>query len=224
MRSRRRTAPRSARSTAMRLAATSSRLAAAAASANAVTRRLICSSEDAIEDSSDSSEGSGRCGAIPPSSPIAPQTGESAATGPIRCTHAETSRSSGPRTGFSWRPAPAEPCGPGPGLRSPRHCRGRPDARDAALREYTARFDRVDLDEIRVPASEIAVRGRPAEPVSARGAHRGCSSHRVVPPPPPIEPGDVRTQRDLGRPPRAAGRPRGSMSPVGWRATPRAFS
>jgi len=32
---------------------------------------------------------------------------------------------------------------------------------DAALREYTARFDRVDLDEIRVPASEIdSARGR----------------------------------------------------------------
>ena len=50
--------------------ATSSRLDPAAASASAVTRRLICSSEEAIEDSSDSSDGSGRCGAILPSSPI----------------------------------------------------------------------------------------------------------------------------------------------------------
>ena len=47
---------KSARSTAIRSAPTSSRLAAMAASASVVTRRAICSSDEAIEDSSDNSD------------------------------------------------------------------------------------------------------------------------------------------------------------------------
>ncbi len=68
-RSRRRTAPSTARSTAMRFDAISSRFAAVAASASTVTRRPICSSDDAIDDSSDISDGSGSWDAIWSSSP-----------------------------------------------------------------------------------------------------------------------------------------------------------
>ena len=111
MRSRRRTAPRRARSTAMRFAATSSRLAAVAASASAVTRRLICSTEDAIEDSSDNSDGSGCCDAIAPSSPIEHDDRGMFPEGPVRCSYARTSRPSWSRTRLPRHPATTEPRG-----------------------------------------------------------------------------------------------------------------
>src|ERR1035438_10651523 len=47
---------------------------------------------------------------------------------------------------------------------------------DAALREYTARFDKVALDEIRVPASEIGSAGGgpgPGLPGAATGGRGG---------------------------------------------------
>ncbi len=120
-RSRRRTAPRSARSTAIRSAPRSSRLAATAASASAVTRRPICSSEEAIEDSSDSSEGSGPCRAMVPSSPIRQLSddcgsGAVASGGRYAALHAATSRPARRRARSPAAPSHAPTSSdPGPG-------------------------------------------------------------------------------------------------------------
>ena len=213
MRSRRRTAPRSARSTAMRLRGD---LVPFAAGGGVCQRRHPPA--DLLERGRDrgqlgQSEGSGRCGGIPPSSPIRPRPGNQPRADRYAAPmlrrldlrgHGPDFRGGLPRPNLVDEGPVAEVRAIVDDVRM----RG-----DAALREYTARFDRVDLDEIRVPASEIgSARGRldPALLAALTEAAQAIESfHRHR----PVNPGTLRTQRDLGRPPRAAGRPRRGLCP-----------
>ena len=141
----------------MRLEATSARLSAVAASASAVTRREIWSREEAIEDSSDSSGSSDGWDGIGPSSPIGVPGRQPVPRVPgtlRRCCSALTFVAADRRAAacFPGRTSPAKVPSPRCGRSSTTSAtRG-----DAALREYTRRYDGLDTDEFRVPVSEIA--------------------------------------------------------------------
>ena len=66
---------------------------------------------------------------------------------------------------------------------------------DGALREYTLRFDGVGIEELRVPAEEIAAALDTVDPELLAAAFGGGVGHRGVPPAPAGPAGAVRTER-----------------------------
>ena len=161
----------------------SSRLAATAASARVVTRRLICSSEDAIEESSDSSEGSRLACHARHHRPIgAAPTGIAAAraAGTLPCMLQRLDLRAG-APGVRRRAPTPRPRGPGPGRRGPRHRRGREaTGRRGACASTPPVSTRPTIDEIRVSLAEIdsAARAAWTRPCSKRSPRRPARSSR----------------------------------------------